>query len=127
MKKYIYLLLIGFILFPINAFAKSYTLKDLSISIDDSNWIVLTRDNIDNNDLLNQVGITYEYMKNFMESNDVYLDAVKYNDDIQNNIELFVAIKEAPNLANLYSYDSDEIGELGEAFKEKVKANAYDI
>ena len=46
MKKYLYLLLISILLLPLNVFAQSYSLKDLSINVDDSTWYVFTRDNI---------------------------------------------------------------------------------
>ncbi len=128
MKKCFYLLLIGVLFLPFSVFAKSYTLKDLSISMDDSSWYVFTRYNIINNPKLNELGVSYDYLNNFMTTNDIYLDSLKYNEnDKTNMIELFVAIKKVDNVNNLHTYSTREMKEFGEEIKNKFKADNYDI
>lgn len=50
------------------ASAKDYTVSDtdLTISIDDSYWYVFTRDNIEGNPELDELGITYDYIHGIM-------------------------------------------------------------
>ena len=128
MKKYLYLLLISILLLPLNVFAQSYSLKDLSINVDDSTWYVFTRDNIQGNDELNELGISYDYISSFMNTNDVYMDACQFDDDdTNNNIELFVTIKKVNNVNNLHTYSSSEINDLGKSLMDKVDADTYDV
>lgn len=127
MKKYLYLLLISILLLPLNVFAQSYSLEDLSINIDDSTWYVFTRDNIQGNDELNELGISYDYISSFMNNNDVYMDACQFDDDTNNNIELFVTIKKVNNVNNLHTYSSSEINDLGKSLMDKVDADTYDV
>ena len=117
MKKYICSLLIVFLLIPLSlkVSAETYTVKDLSISIDDSNWDIFTRDNIRGNSKLDELGIPYDYFDNIMKSKDIYLDACKFDKkDEKNDIELFVVIKkldedDGNKFRNLHTYSDDEI------------------
>ena len=61
-------LLLVLVLLPVNSNAKSYTLKDtdISISVDDSIWYVFTRENILNNPELAELGISYDYIYEFV-------------------------------------------------------------
>lgn len=128
MKKFVYLLLFSIILLPLNVFAQSYSAKDLSINVDDSTWYVFTRDNIQGNSELDELGITYDYINNFMNTNDVYIDACQFDeDDTNNNIELFVTIKKVNNVNNLHTYSSSEINDLGKSLMDKVDADTYDV
>lgn len=128
MRKYLLLILISFILLPLNVFAQTYSLKDLSISIDDSTWYVFTRDNIEENSELDELGISYDYLNNFMNTNDIYLDACQFDkNDETNTMELFVVAKKINNVNNLHTYSNSEINELGETLKDKVGANSFNI
>ena len=128
MKKILVLFLAFTILLPINAIAKDYSVKDLSISVDDTAWDVFTRDNIKDNSRLEELGITYDYVNNFMNNNDVYLDACQFDmDDPSNTLELFVIVKKIHTNKNLHAYSDKQIKEVGEAFKKKINADNYDI
>ena len=62
MKKILFLII--FMLFPFMVIAKNYNVNDLNLQLDLSDdYIVLTRDNLDNNEGLEKLGITKEYMK----------------------------------------------------------------
>ena len=128
MKKIIYLILFSILFIPFSVFAETYTLKDLSIDMDDSSWFIFTRDNIKDNPMLEQFEVTYEYMNNFMNTKDIYMDAVKVNSPDKSDIlELFVGIKKVDDINNLHTYSTKEINELGEALKERFNADNYDI
>lgn len=132
MKKVLYLI-IGILFFPLNAFALNYTMKDLTISIDTSEWYTFTRDNIYNNSKLDELGISYEYMKDFFDSNDAYLDAIQYDENnLENLSEILVIIKKLDDsqnlhIQNLHVYDNSKIEELAEAAKNKLGADEYEI
>lgn len=129
MKKVIYYLLFAALLiFPLNALAQTYSMKDLNISVDDSTWYVFTRDNILNNSKLDELEITYDYINTFMNTNDVYLDSCKFDiNDSSNTIELFVVIKKVDSNKNLHTYSDNQIKELGEQLKNKTGAKSFDI
>ena len=122
------LLLISLVFLPSNVFAKSYDLKDINVTVDDSTWYVFTRDNLENNAELAELGITPEYLKNVMTTNDIYLDACLFDtNEPANTVELFVVIKKVDDVSNLHTYSDSEIEELGEALKKKVNADDYNI
>lgn len=127
MKKILVLLACLFII-PIGVNASSFAQKDISINIDDNKWYVFTRDNISNNDELSELGLTYEYLKDFMNKNDIYIDAGLFDEnDESNTIELFVAIKPVENVNNLHKYSNDEINELGDELLKLTGATKFDI
>ena len=127
MRKFLLFIFTLFLFIPFNVYADSYKLKDLEISIEDSSFDVFTRDNIKDNERLTEIGITYDYLNNFMIKNDVYLDAVRFNENNDDTIELFVVAKMVSNVSNMHTYSDSEIKELGEEVKKKVKADSYKI
>lgn len=128
MKKYVYLLLISILFIPVSVFAQTYSIEDLSIDVDDSTWYVFTRDNIQENAELDELGISYDYISNFMNTNDVYMDACLFDeDDTNNNIELFVTIKKVNNVNNLHTYSSSDINNLGKSLMDKVNSDTFDV
>ena len=63
MKK-ILLLIIS--LFPFLVMAKNYEIKDINLKLNASDeWIVFTRDNLDNNKDLEDLGLTNYHLINF--------------------------------------------------------------
>ena len=96
---------------PIMASAQGYAVEgtDLSITIDDTVWHILTRDNIENNAELEDLGIAYESIRDFMYSNDVYMDAVAVYDDTY--VELFLRKVEGDDGMNLSEFSDDEVME----------------
>lgn len=87
MKKIITFLSI--LLFPIIIFAKEYSANDINIKLDiQDDYIVFTRDNLDNNSDLSNLKLTKENMEKLMLSNNIYLDIIK--NDISYEILLVV-------------------------------------
>lgn len=63
-----------------------------------------------------------------MNTNDIYMDSfILDEENTDNNIELFVAVKEVKNVNNLHTYSSSKIDELGESLKDKLNADKYDV
>lgn len=98
------------------AHGKTYTISgtDIFVDIDDSIWYVFTRDNIENNPELDELGITTAYMQELFEENWLYLDATVFLDE-GDYIELFVRKKSIlTKFANLSECDSEEVEEFAE-------------
>ncbi len=132
MKKISYaILLFLLMLFPLFVEAKTYQPSgtDLSISIDDYTWYVFTRDNIRNNPELKEIGLTYEEMNTNMKSNDLYLDAILFDENDNNEtLELLIKLVDLDDEAgNLHTYSDKEINEIGKEMVKTFKAMEFDI
>ena len=100
MKKIIILLmLISFL--PINVFSKTYTLEDTDLKMElKKEWMIFTRDNIKNNKLLKTINVKYSMIKDYLDSNDIYLFGL-LNYGEENLIKLIVRKTEIFNIYNL--------------------------
>ena len=67
----------------VSASAETYDLSntDLTIRVDDAVWYVFTRDNIENNPELEELGIAYDAMRDVLYNGDIYMDAIVYYED----------------------------------------------
>lgn len=93
------------LLLPIFVLAKEYTISDINIKLDvNEDYIVLTRDNLNNNPDLIKLNVTEEYMKTVMENNNIYLDIIK-NDLLY---EILVVVPKTTPLFNNLSEATDE-------------------
>ena len=73
MKKLI--VFIAIFIFPFLVFAKEIEIKDINIKLSlNDDYIVLLRDNLDDNSDLKKLGISENYMKNVMELKNIYAD-----------------------------------------------------
>lgn len=73
MKKI--MLLIAFVSFPFFVFAKEVKVDNINLKAEISDdYIVLTRNNLKNNEDLKKLGISEDYMMDTMEKNNIYLD-----------------------------------------------------
>ena len=98
------------LLLPIFVLAKEYTISDINIKLDvNEDYIVLTRDNLNNNPDLEKLNVTEEYMKTVMENNNIYLDIIK--NDLSYEI-LVVVPKTTPLFNNLSEATDEELSTL---------------
>ena len=124
MKKIVFICLL---FLPLLVFAKSYTIKDMTVSFD-SEWTVFTRDNIENNKELANVGLTTEYIEDLFKKNDIYIDAVIINkQEPTNTIEMLYAIKPTELNRNLHKYSEKELKELEEEMIKDFKVSDHGI
>ncbi len=127
MKKKFQFLFFSFLLFlaffPSITFASRYHLEetDLSLLLDDDSWYVFTRGNIKDNEELEELGVSYDYLSNLMDENLIYLDAVHFSDESDDMIELFVRKKSGSKVESLSTYSKAELKLL-----EKELANNQD-
>ena len=131
MKRRICCMLIAvlwvFLMLPVTAFAQSYSMRgtDMTITIDDSIWYVFTPDNLQNNPELGELGVTQEYMSNFFDENQAYLDAILFY-DTGVSMELIVRKSDVKSkVANLSTHDNDDVLELAEALANKAGVENY--
>lgn len=120
MKKFLFIFIL---LIPLIVSAKSYTIKDMTVSFD-NDWTVFTRDNIDNNQELKDIGLTTEYMEDLFNKNDIYIDAVIFNkENPSDTIEMLYAIKSTDLERNLHKYSEKELKE----FKQQINSIYYKV
>ena len=126
MKKIILLLLL--VLFPVSLYAKTYDALDSTISIDETKWSVFTRDNILNNEELEELGITYEYMNSLFTSKDMYLDAALFDEENgDNTVELFIIAKSTDVKNNFHKFTDAEVKEFENELVKTVSSNDHNI
>ncbi len=122
MKK-ILLLIIS--LFPFLVIAKDYEIKDINLKFNVSDeWIVFTRDNLDNNKDLEDLGLTKDDLLPSYKLQGIYFDGIK------DGIELLVMVPNIKLEVNNLSHFSDDIvkdtaKELGKKFNTD-KVGTYD-
>ena len=128
-KLNIFLILLALLVLPTIVNAQTFYPEgtDLNVWIDDTKWYVFTRDNLYNNPELDDLGITYDYLYNFMLDNYVYLDAALFYDDNTDSLELFIRKKNITKIKNLSNYSNDEIINLAKEFAELKDVDVYDI
>lgn len=133
MKKRFQFLFFSFLLFltlfPTMTFASRYDLEetDVSLLLNDETWYVFTRGNIKDNEELEELGITYDYLSNFMEEYSVYLDAVNFSSDLESTVELFVRKKSGSKVDNLSNYSKSDMKELVEELAKKQDSPISEI
>ena len=110
MKK---ILLFLILLIPFQVLAESYTFEDLTITLEDSDWIVFTKDNIDGNPAIEEQKINIDTLKDLFNNKNVYLDANIFDSvNPAENIELIVGISEANSRYNLHNYSKRRVNKI---------------
>ena len=122
-KYILFTLILMILVLPNTVKAAEFSVDDnMTMNIDDSLWYVFTRNNIKDNKELESLGMTYEYMENFFNTNSAYLDAILLYKDTGEVIELCVRKVESDGPVNSNNY-SDE--EYLESLKEFLSGNKY--
>ena len=104
MKKL--MLFITILAFPIIIFAKEVEIKDIGLKVNvDDNFMIFTRDDLDNNANLDKLGITKEYLEKSMNTNGIYLDMV----DGDKKYEVLVVIPDIALIVDDISSATDDM------------------
>lgn len=115
--------------FPLTAYAKTYNMNDtdISIGIDDASWYVFTRDNLQNNSELKELGITPDAMRSILDDNMAYMDALLFYED-GDILELLIRKNKIENsFTNLSNYSYEQVLELAEAFGKRQNTKNYSV
>lgn len=120
MKK-IYLLLLSFLLLiPLTVYAKSYEIKECNLSLEfDSSWDVFTRDNLKGNKKLSDYNVTEQQMKEMLEENNKYVDAIK-NLSEEYYLELLLSKGKNEEVENFSDLSDKEI-------QDEIEQNVKDV
>lgn len=123
MKKISFLIII--FLFPIFVFAKEYEVKDVDVKLSiDDDWYVFTRENLDDNNDLENFGVTKEYLTNLMNNNNIYIDAIPHG----GGLEFFLVIpKKDMETNDMDSYSDNALEPTIASFKEKFNTDKCSI
>lgn len=112
-KKYIVILLCMLALLiasaaPCVSFAGSYGVndKEMTIYFDDETWTVFTRDNIKDNQKLEQLGVSYQNMKSSMENSSAYI--VAFQGSEEKRLEVLVRAIKNKYINNMSTLKDDE-------------------
>lgn len=114
---------------PMSVCAMIYspTDTDLTLSIDDSVWYVFTRDNIEDNPELDELGLTYDYMYDTLYNNDAYVDAALFYDNGE-YVELFVRKKRLDDgIVNLSNYSDSDVLKLATELAKRQGAEDFSV
>lgn len=121
MKKVVFSLLMIFCL-PLVVKADVVDVPSANMSLDLPNsWYVFTRDNIENNSELEELGLTYDFMNDLFSENDMYIDA------FDEEVEFIVSIVDIEDVGSLNDYFDSDLNDLGETLQEVAGADSYEI
>ena len=110
MKKILLLLLL---LIPMNVFAESFKFEDMVISLDDPDWVIFTKDNLENNPAIEANKISMDVLKDLFNNKSVYLDANIFDSvNPAENIELIVGISDNDSRYNLHNYTKRRVNKI---------------
>lgn len=115
------------IIIPSIANAKSYYIGyDTTIKLNENNWEVFTRYNLSEYSELEEYGMTDEYMENYFEKNNVYIDAlVLYEND--DYLELVITKTPNEKINYLSNIEDKYINKIAKSLKKELNADNYTI
>ena len=96
---------------PVTTYAQAYRMSDtdMTITVNDTEWYVFTRDNIKDNPELAELGVSYEDMHSILYDNEAYMDAILFYED-GGYIEFFVRKRPLDTgLVNLSNYKESDV------------------
>ena len=121
MKKIVFCLLVLLVMpLMVSAVSVDVPSADMSLNIPDE-WYVFTRENIENNPDLDELDLTYEFMNELMNENDMYVDAF---DDEE---EFIVSVVDVEDVGNLNDYFDSEIEDLAVEIQSIAGADSYEL
>jgi len=123
MKKIVIFMMI--LLFPVFTLATEYEVSDINIKIDvKSNYIVFTRDNLNNNPDLVKLNIPKEYMDELMKNNKIYYDIIK--NDVSYEILVIVPDNKL-KWNNLINANDELLNDIKDEFAKQTGAKVSSI
>ena len=124
MKKV--LLVLVLLILPVIVNATSYKAEDLTIDISDD-WMVFTRDNLENNENLAKLGVSEATLKAQMNTYGMYVDAISTFDSV-NYVEMFIFVKDTKEeTMNLHKYKDADALKVGEELYSNYKSTRLDL
>lgn len=124
MKKVLCLLISLVLFIPVNIYGKNVDLREINLTIDfNDDWYVFTRYNLDGNKDLETLGVTKDYMENFFNENEAYIDASPK----ELGTDFILRIKSVEDMNNLSNYPDDIVKEVAKEVGKLVSSTDYKI
>ena len=124
MKKVLCLLISLVLFIPVNIYGKNVDLREINLTIDfNDDWYVFTRYNLDGNKDLETLGVTKDYMENFFNENEAYIDASPK----ELGTDFILRIKPVEDMNNLSNYPDDVVKEVAKEISKLVSSTDYKI
>lgn len=124
MKKVLCLLISLVLFIPISIYGKTVDLSEINLTIDfNDDWYVFTRYNLDGNKDLDTLGVTKDYMENFFNENEAYIDASPK----ELGTDFILRIKSVEDMNNLSNYPDDIVKEVAKEVGKLVSSTDYKI
>ena len=124
MKKVLCLLISLVLFIPVNIYGKNVDLSEINLTIDfNDDWYVFTRYNLDGNKDLETLGVTKDYMENFFNENEAYIDASPK----ELGTDFILRIKSVEDMNNLSNYPDDVVKEVAKEISKLVSSEDYKV
>lgn len=114
---------------PVTTYAQAYQMSDtdMTITVNDTEWYVFTRDNIKDNPELAELGVSYEDMHSILYDNEAYMDAILFYED-GGYIEFFVRKRPLDTgLVNLSNYKDSEVATFAKEIAKNQNTDNYGV
>ena len=124
MKKVLCLLISLVLFIPVNIYGKNVDLSEINLTIDfNDDWYVFPRYNLDGNKDLETLGVTKDYMENFFNENEAYIDASPK----ELGTDFILRIKPVEDMNNLSNYPDDVVKEVAKEISKIVSSEDYKV